>query len=624
MCGISGYISDKKLNGALIAKTLNHRGPDDFGEYEDFIENKNIYLAHNRLSIIDLSEAGHQPMITEDKQCIIIYNGEIYNFEYLRNKYLKNVTFKSKSDTEVVLYLYYNLGIEFVKELNGDFAIAILDKRINKFFLIRDHVGVKPLYFANKDGCFIFGSEIKAILASGINFELNEDELLNYFVFKYTPMQETMFKHIHRLEQAHYLEFDITSNHFNVIKYWELSKKSEYSSLSFSEAQKEFYNLMQDATNIRLMSDVPVGTFFSGGIDSSIIAYYLKNNKFITHYTAKKSETDIKKEGTTSDFSYAESLATKWNLNLIPIDIGKDEANYNLIKTTLYFSDDLIADGSQIPSYLITKAAKPTSTVMLSGMGADEIFLGYKNHQLHLLTKYFDKFPKFISNPLANFFSTLNQGKGRFKSYRRHLHHFGKYYGLPGKEKNGMFEIVGDYSNSASVLTKETDSSLNIFKKYFDNQNDVFDNSVRFELDNFLVKNLHYVDRMCMANGIEGRVPFLDRRIIEFAYSLPRKYKLNNHFEAKYILKKAYKNYLPHDLLFRRKAGFGMPLRSIFSSEENVYQLLSKDFFDSFDYFSLNDIQRMVKNHVSGKEDNSAIIYALISYQVWYQQWINK
>lgn len=622
MCGISGYVSSNILNGWAMAKTLSHRGADDFGEYFSSVIDKNIYLAHNRLSIIDLSAAGHQPMSTIDGDVMIVYNGEIYNFDALRDKYLKGVRLKSKTDTEVILYLYQKLGIDFIKELNGDFAIALFDRSKSKLYLIRDRVGVKPLYYYRDNENLIFASEIKAILASGLSFPLNESEVQNYIVFKYTPKYKTLFKGILRLPPAHFIEYDINSGKVVLSKYWEITKHDDFHNISYIEQQRELDRLLRDSVKIRLMSDVPVGTFFSGGVDSSIIAGFLKDKKQITHYTAKKSQSDLQKEGTTSDFYYAQLLAQLWNLNLVPVDISSQEANSSLISKTIYYSDDLIADGSQIPSYLITKGAKASSTVMLSGMGADELFFGYKSHQLILLSNFLDHFPRFLSSPVANTLSKLDQGKGLFKAYRRHLHQFGKYYSSYPSVKYGLFGVVGDYENAISVLRNTDESSLNIISNYFKGSENVFDSNFRFESDNFLVKNLHYVDRMCMANGVEGRVPFLDHRIVEFAFNLPLNHKISNLGKTKVILKDTYKNLLPSGLMNRRKAGFGMPLRSIFSNKEKVYELLDREFFSSFSLFSTDNIDLLISNHVSGKEDNAAIIYSLISFQEWYKLFI--
>lgn len=620
MCGISGYISHRNLNNFAALGTLRHRGPDAQGSYFDSVAGKQICLQHTRLSIIDLSEAGRQPMITNDGTCLIIYNGEVYNFESLKKKYLQDYSFKSRTDTEVILNLYHRLGISFVKELNGDFAIAILDKVKSKFFLIRDHFGVKPLYYYSCKGDFLFGSEIKAILAYGIEAKLKEEELENYFVFKYSPRDNTLFKEIQRLPPSHYLELEVETGHYNLTRYWAVTKTD--SAKSYSQKKEELFHLIGDAVKIRLMSDVPVGTFFSGGIDSSIIAWFVKDMPDITHYTARKTKSDLKNEGTTSDFRFAEMLAKKWNLNLIPVDISSSEANTALIDKTIWYGDDLIADGSQIPSWLITREAAKNSTVMLSGMGADEIFFGYKSHQLVSLAEKFSHLPPFLVNPITRYLASLNQGKGLLKPYKRHLKQFGKYYSGFGNNRFGLFSIVGDYNNAVSLFNTPQNSALKIFDDYFNYNDNVFDNLFRFESENFLIKNLHYVDRMCMANSVEGRVPFLDFRVVEFAYNLPLNEKLSPFGDTKKILKDCFSDVLPKQLINRRKAGFGMPLRSIFSSEQKVYELLNLEFLHGFSYVNIDQVKKIISNHSAGKEDNASLIYALISFQQWYKMWI--
>jgi asparagine synthase (glutamine-hydrolysing) len=619
MCGIAGYITKINSSNNRIDKIQGHRGPDDSGQYTLVISNKTVHFTHNRLSIIDLSAAGHQPMISDDGNIVLIYNGELYNYEELRKLYLSKDSFHSKCDTEVVLHLYQKLGIRFVKELNGDFALAILDKSLSKVFLIRDHFGIKPLYFNLSKDFFAFGSEIKAILAAGVNPELNTSALANYFVLKYSPLQETLFSNIYRLPPAHYLEYDIPSGNCVINPYWRISKITL--SPDKTELKHQLYDLIKNATEIRLMADVPVGTFFSGGIDSSIIASFLKSRKDITHYTARKSETDLKIEGTTSDYHFACSLAAEWNLNLVPVDISSTEANLELINEIQYYSDDLIADGSQIPSYLITKKAKNSSVVILSGMGADEIFCGYKGHILALLANYLNHLPDVITKPVFKTLAGLNPGRGYLKAYKRHLKQFGKYYNY-GKARYGLYSVVGDYVNAISLINKPENTALTILQNYFENDNSVFDNLFHFDLENFLVKNLHYVDRMCMANSMEGRVPFLDFRVVEFAYSLPVNYKISPLGDTKYLLKETFKGVLPSTLIHRRKAAFGMPLRSILSSREKVNNLINFDFFYGLGHFSIENINRVIENHISGREDNSALMYALISFQQWYKMWI--
>jgi asparagine synthase (glutamine-hydrolysing) len=620
MCGISGYVSPNALEGEKMIAALQHRGPDHSGQYQDVIQGKNVFLGHNRLSIIDLSPAGYQPMFTPGKSRIIIYNGEIYNFIDLKNKYLGQYSFHSKTDTEVLLYLYEKLGIDCLKELNGDFAFSILDKQEKKLYLARDRLGVKPLYYyyEEKTRTLVFASEIKALLTAGIKPELAEEHLQLYFVFKYVPGSGTLYKNIRRLPPGGYLVYDLVTGNIEIKRYWSLGKNDRYRGLSYPEARRCLFDLLKNAVETRLMADVPVGTFLSGGIDSSIIAYFLRDHPEITHYCARKSRDDLKKEGTTSDYYYASRLANQWNLPLSGIDIGSAELTPVMIKKILFYSDDLIADGSQVPSYLITAEAGKSSKVILSGMGADELFLGYAGHLLTLMSLRFDRLPRFIAQNTAKGFKRLSQGRGHFLAYRRYLHRFGKYYSYPSY-KYGFYDIVGDFENSCSVYKGNKQDVIQFFKDYFPGHGDIFDLIFQYELDNFLVKNLHYVDRMSMANSVENRVPFLDHRLVEFAYSIKRNYKLSSLRKAKRILKDTFRSKLPPYILKRRKAGFGMPLRSIFAVKENIDRLLHKDFFTNFYGFSPEDIDRIINNHLSGKEDNSAIIYALISFQEWYK-----
>jgi asparagine synthase (glutamine-hydrolysing) len=619
MCGITGYISNEKLNTIEMLNVLKHRGPDHQSGYSDSTNNREVFLGHTRLSIIDLSSNGNQPMFSDDKQIILVFNGEIYNFEELKIKYFKHDLFHSKTDTEVILKLYQKLGIIFINELNGDFAISIYDKNIHKVFLIKDHVGVKPLYYYTDGTKFIFGSEIKTILASGIKPSLAEDELLNYFVFKYIPKNNTLYKNIYRVPPASYIEYDLNKNNFSTHHYWSLEKNKDYSNLSYHDAKEVLYTLVEKSTKSRLISDVPIGNFLSGGLDSSIIAYFLKNRKDILHYCARKAESDLKKEGTSSDYYYADKLSKEWNLKLLEANIGSEQANLDLIKKTLYYSDDLIADGSQIPSYLITKDASKTSKVILSGMGADELFLGYAGHMLTLLSEnVMSKVPFGLSTGLYKQAAKVNQGKGKFLAYRRYIHKIGKYGNYPNY-KFGILNLVGDFENSCSVYAGNRDHLEHMLSNYFPEKEDIFDSLTRFEIENVLVKNLSYTDRTSMANSVECRVPFLDKHIVEFAYSIKRNFKLSNTGTSKRILKDAFKQQLPDYIINRRKAGFGMPLRSIFSSHTKIDQLLDKSFFSNFNQFSIPNIEQIINNHISGKEDNSSIIYALISFQEWYK-----
>jgi asparagine synthase (glutamine-hydrolysing) len=623
MCGIAGYISNKDLNIQQMLDVLHHRGPDSSGVHADQVNESKLVLGHKRLSIIDLSAGGHQPMLSDNKQIVLTFNGEIYNFLELKTTLLKGHNFKSNSDTEVLLKLYELKGIGFLKELNGDFAISLLDKRLNKLFVIRDRVGVKPLYFYQNEDDFIYASEIKSILAAGVKATLNKASLQQYFTFKYVPENNTLFKDIYRVPAAHYLTYDLTTKKVSSTKYWEPKSTSEDSKLKYKEAQEKIYHLIEDACRIRLIADVPVGTFFSGGLDSSIIAHFVKDNKNIKHYCAAKEEKDLKKEGTTSDSFYAEKLAKEWGMDLELINIGGNELTTELIKKTVEFNEDIIADGSQIPSYLITKKAAEKSTVILSGMGADELFLGYAGHQLLLLDSTLNKLPKALTSPLFNRFASLNVAKGPFMAYKRYLQKLGNY-NQRGNARYGFYNIVGDFDSSRIIFKEESQTIIPFIANYFPEGEDPFEGLKKFERNNFLIKNLHYTDRMSMANSVENRVPFLDHRIVEFANCIKRPFKLSNTGKPKRILKDAFSKHLPSDITQRRKAGFGMPLRSLLSEKEYLDTLLDIPFFSNFEEFSVEGIEFIINQHITGTKDNSALIYALITFQEWYKMYIEN
>ena len=623
MCGITGYISNKKWDTSKMLEVLHHRGPDNQGEYTEEVAGKNIFLGHKRLSIIDLSEGGHQPMISDDQQIILTFNGEIYNFLELKTQFLTGVNFKSNSDTEVLLKLYELKGIDFLHQLNGDFAISILDKKLNKLFVIRDRLGVKPLYYYQNENDFFYASEIKSILAAVNKAELNKECLQQYFTFKYVPENNTLFKNIYRVPPGHYLTYDFESKKESKTKYWESKPNAVYEDLDYKTAQEKIYGLIEDACRIRLIADVPVGTFFSGGLDSSIIAHFVKGNSNIKHYCAAKDEKDLKKEGTTSDGHYAKKLAKEWKMDLELINIGGKQLSKELIQKTVHFNDDIIADGSQIPSYLITEKAAKKSTVILSGMGADELFLGYAGHQLLLLDSTLNKLPKAFTKPLFKGFSNLNVGSGSFMAYKRYLQKLGNY-NQRGNARYGFYNIVGDFDSSRIIFKEESQTIIPFISSYFPEDENPFEGLKTFEQSNFLVKNLHYTDRMSMANSVENRVPFLDHRIVEFANSIKRSYKLSNTGKSKRILKDAFAAHLPDDITKRRKAGFGMPLRSLLSDKEHLNKLLDVDFFGSFDLFSVKGIEFIIDQHIKGLKDNSALIYALITFQEWYKMYIKE
>lgn len=617
MCGIVGIISHREVSFNIEAAldVIKHRGPDSGRsvayQHGDF----QVLLGHRRLSIIDLSDLGNQPMTEGD--VTMIYNGEVYNFQSLRDKHLGESQFNSSSDTEVVLKLYLKYGAGFVNYLHGDFAIAILDKRSNEVLLYRDRMGVKPFYLYGGDGFLAFASEIKSFAAAGLPLEVNESEVGKFFVFKYSPAQETLYRNIQRLKPGTFMKCSLDSKSFESHTYWELPESPQKFQGNYNDAKAETRRLVGNAVNERLIADVPIANYLSGGLDSSIIAHYLKG-KDNTHYCAVKDAADIKAEGTTSDGYYARKLASEWGLKFEEIPIGMETLTPEFIADGVYACDDLIADGSIIPAMRIAEKAGAHHRVVLSGMGADELFFGYNGHFLAKLNLMAGKVPG-LKSVVGPGLQKLDAGKGGFKAYKRYLQKWGNNIGKP--YELGRYSVVGDVDSAMKIVKSPVDIA-SVYGSYFDKQDDPFYGLFRFEMDNFLVKNLHYLDRSSMAYGLESRVPFLDHQLVEFAASIPVSYKLDWQFKSKKILKEAYADVLPDYVTRRRKAGFGMPLRSLLSNDKVRESLMPLDFFGDLPWFDVDQISQLVESHKRGHQDQSALLYALISFRAWYLRFI--
>jgi asparagine synthase (glutamine-hydrolysing) len=613
VCGIAGYVSAAARDGPAMVRSLAHRGPDAHGEYLAAVAGQQVFLGHTRLSIIDLSPAGTQPMFSADRQTVIIFNGEIYNYRELRREFLSDHAFRSSTDTEVLLALYERMGLKCLQHLNGDFAFAVLDLRARRLQLVRDRVGVKPLYTAKIGRDLLFGSEIKALVAGGVRPVLDREQLQNYFIFKYVPGEDTLFKGVRRLAPGSWLDYDLDTGETRAERWWHPDIASR-SAASYGEAAEQVAALVTDATRMRLVADVPVGNFLSGGLDSSIIASVIRNERQIAHYCARRSDEDSQIEGTSSDFDHAQRLARDWSLTFRPIDVGAVEMTMENIRRTVAFADDLIADSAQIPTDLITRGAAASSRVFLSGMGADELFLGYPGHALTLLDQRLRSVPG--SGAVVRGIAQMDQGRGAFKSFRRYLYKLGKYYDLP-EYRAAIYSLVGDFAVSASVINTDTRGVRGFLAGYFPPGGDPFEAFKRFEFDNFLQKNLSYTDRMSMANSVEVRVPYLDHRIVNLAYSLPRSYKLGTWGRSKRVLRTAFVDVIPDHIQRRRKAGFAMPIRSLFASRERIESLLNVGLLVEAARINATAVNELIDRHIAGLEENSSIIYALISLQQW-------
>lgn len=616
MCGICGYVGIHELPLERMMQTLDHRGPDN--RYGITLESRNaiVGLGHTRLKILDLNDRANQPMMVSYDRYTLIYNGEIYNYRELHQELLPDIQLNTTSDTEVLMQLLLKYGMKVLDRLNGAFAFVWYDHEEQRMWIARDRMGIKPLYYHASKEQLVFASEIKAILAAGIRSKLNEEAITDYFVFKYTPEDGTLISGVKRVPPGAYVEVDIKANTLEVVHWYDLdSAVSNLKGISYRDARNRVFELIGDATESRLLSDVPVGTFFSGGVDSSIIAWHIKHHSELKHYCASKSKADIQKEGTTPDSAYAKQLAAQWGMDLTLVPIGDAELSKDHLNTVVHYGDDLIADASQIPAYLITQRASAQSKVILTGMGADELFLGYAGHQLTRLSRYLEWMPRGVRRQVLQKMSNMNAGTGRFKAYKRYFKKLGEYGDDP--LKYGKFGVVGSFGRATEMLKRTNNNHERILARYFGAGQDVWSGIRDFERNNFLQKNLLYMDRMCMANSVENRVPFLDHRIVELAFAIDPSHKIDGRMGTKKILKDAYRKVLPKQIISRRKAGFGMPLRSIFSEPGRFGTIVDQEWLNEVGLFKPQEVQRAVDLHVNGKEDNSALLFAIAALERW-------
>lgn len=642
MCGIVGVVdtSGNDIEADMIrcmASTMFHRGPDDDGVYISNSELKthnsklNIGLGHRRLSIIDLSSAGHQPMSNEDGTIWIVFNGEVYNFEELRSELLaKGHTFKSRTDTETIIHLYEEEQERCVKRLRGMFAFGIWDKTNQRLFLARDRVGKKPLYYTISGTTFIFASEIKAILKwKDVNIHLNELSLHHYLTYGYTPPPDTMFEGIKNLAPSHILVYE--NNDIRIERYWRLSYIPK-EKLNEEDCKDRIISLLTDAVRVRLVSDVPLGVFLSGGIDSSAVVAMmsrLKNNRIKT-FSIGFDERDY------SELKYARLVAKRFNTDHKELIVKPDLLD--ILPKLVWHYNEPFGDSSCVPSYYVAKMTREFVTVALNGDGGDESFGGYERYIGTKLGIYLQFLPSYVSAMLSksldilgsmsfmesrkrdiarrrNFFDALSKYRDYEKRYARWMSFF------TNEHKESLYsEQFKDRicaSDSYRIL-------LNLIKDSdgFDAVDRVMNTDVLSYLPSDLLVKM---DIAAMANSLEARSPFLDHHLMEFCARLPSNYKVRG-FHTKYILKKALRGILPDEILKRGKMGFGVPIGVWFKDrlKDYVEDILLSSSFKSREYFNMDYIKQILGEHTSGKQDHTHRIWALINFELWCRIFIDN
>lgn len=631
MCGIAGFCDFKKSADEQLLRRMTdalvHRGPDDHGCEVTTINNTRIGLGQRRLSILDLSMKGHQPMHFD--QLSIIFNGEIYNFKSIRKELeQKGYQFNSGSDTEVILKGYHCWGIRVVDKFIGMFAIAILDRNKDEMILIRDRTGVKPLYYYWDNELFLFASELKSFYAHpAFPKEIDNNSLSLFLQYSYIPVPYTIFKHTFKLHPGHYLKLSIKTGDLLDHEYWNAADiyNRPKVHLSDEEVLEKTEELMISSYEYRMVSDVPVGIFLSGGYDSSSVAALLQKNRTdkLKTFTIGFHEADFNEAKEAK--AIADYLGTdhyEWYVT------AKDAAEILDQLPEIY--DEPFADNSTVPTVLVSRLARNQVKVALSADGGDEIFAGY--HKFNQSMAYTSSFPKWVQRGLSKTMGLVDPD---------HIPVFNKKYNFSTRyEKMKLIWSSGDPVEAMKFISQYVTESEarhflnNPFDKYltrFDagaevnHENDGINRMLAIDYQTFLSdNNLVKVDRATMSVGLEGREPMLDHRLLEWMSSLPSDQKIRNGIN-KYLLKKIVHKYIPEELMQRPKKPFIAPLTVWFKEalREQMTQYLNEDVLSGQGIFNAKEIVKYRDRYLNGENVNYQKLWHILVFQLWYHRWIN-
>ncbi len=634
MCGINGFLNFSGANvsdaKSLILKMNNrirHRGPDDSGTWND---ERQIFFGHLRLSIIDLSPSGHQPMMTRNGN-VIVFNGEIYNYKEIKERFFKDHQFNSSSDTEVLLLLYEKFGEECLQYLDGMFAFALWDVQKQELFLARDRAGKKPLYYTIQNGVFAFSSEIKALFElPWIKKQLDEAALYHFLTYSYLPPPLTMFKDIFKFHPAH--KMTVNKNGIkNYSAYWEVSY-SDFSHASEDELQKLVYDGLQKAVDYRMVSDVPVGAFLSGGVDSSAIVAMMSRN---AGYPVKTYSIGFKDQPDFDELKFAELIAKQFKTDHYEKIVSKEDI-INFLPNVVDTFDEPLADATCVPIHFISQRARENGTiVVLTGDGSDELFGGYRNWLPYLRNypKYHSylKLPKPLRKMVSAVYDKIDStspvnellfraandqeffwgGANSFKESTKRKFLSDSYSNLLGSKNS--YEVIQEYKS--------------LFEKAKHGRNDFSDIDwmcyigYKFIIPNFY---MYRMDHLGMANSIEIRTPFLDHHFTNLALSIPEKFKVKNG-EPKYILKKSLEKLLSPEILYRKKRGFNVPLKEwagdimIDYVEKNL-----KSFCDRNELFNEAALRQHVQRLKSGDANTTNQLWTVYFLMSWFDKWMTN
>lgn len=629
MCGICGKINfnGEPVDHSLLKRMtscLSHRGPDDEGIYLK----DNVGLGHRRLSIIDLSPSAHQPMSNEDGTLWIVYNGEIYNFRELREDLIRRGhVFRSRSDTETIIHLYEEYGVECLKYLRGMFAFAIWDERDKSLFLARDRVGKKPLFYLYSEKTFVFASEIKAILQDEEIPRMPDITAIHhYLTYMSVPSPSSAFEGIKKLPPAHYLI--CKDGHVSIKRYWKLSYLPKFAVQDEKELENELYEKINDAVRIRLISDVPLGAFLSGGMDSSVVVALM--SRIMKEPVKTFSIGFYEKE--YDELRYARIIAEKFKTEHTEFKVRPDAVE--ILPKIIWHYNEPFADPSAIPSYYVSKLAREHVTVVLNGDGGDEIFGGYVRYAANELAMKFERMPHFFKNKMLPFIGRLMPSSKNPASFFWRFKRFAQTLPLSPELRNASWIThfnnemkEGLYSEKFKENTKGVDSFDIILDKYKQADADNFvDKTLYADVSLYLADTLlSKMDIASMANSLEARSPLLDHELMEFVAKIPARLKVCKG-RTKIILKNTFKNILPEEIIKRDKMGFGVPLDRWFRNElkDMAYDTLLSQRSIERGYFRKDYIKKILDEHISGRWNWQYHIYNLLMLELWHRMFIDQ
>lgn len=641
MCGICGVweygATRERVGNALISRMrdeMQHRGPDDAGNL--IFDNERGGLGFRRLSIIDLSEAGHQPMHGCTDQLWLVFNGEIYNHAQLRKGLEeRGHVYASHTDSETILHLYEERGLDFVHDIEGDYGIALWDERLEQLVLVRDRVGVKPLYFYHRDGRFIFASEIKAILQHpSVTPEVDEDSLYHYLTFMTTPPPQTLFRDIQKIPAGHMVVVKRDGT-IKATQYWDALPPTITEVRSDEEHKIEILRLLRDSIRKRMMSDVPFGVFLSGGVDSSANVALMSEqmSRPVDTFTVGFQDAEY-----LNELDSARSIASRYGTNHHEVIISEKEMQ-DFLPALVFHQDEPIADPVCVPLYYVSKLARDSGTMVVQvGEGSDEIFSGYENYVRHLriyenFWRYAERTPRFLRRATSAVVRPALEATGRKRVMIELLRRLG--------EDEPLFwggVVIYDESFKRRVLSPRMRKSFN-GRSSLEAVNTYLDHIESERPDSDFLTRLTYlelklrlpelllmrVDKITMATSVEGRVPFLDHHLVEYALGLPRSLKVEGS-SGKHILKRSLEDILPHDLLYSRKRGFGAPVREWFRNSLGEWfdSHLMNSSMRKRDFLDYDFVAQLLAQHRSGKSDWGFHLWTLLNLSLWYERWIDR